>query len=161
MPSFDARLQQRLAAICAALVVSVACAVSDDDVRREVQAQLASIPAMTQPAPAVHVQDGVVRLSGRTTASHDVQLEAMRLVHSLDGVKVVVNEMWVGNDAIAEKVKAALAMDPQMAGVPIDVDARDGTVYLKSDQTNEAQRTRAVQIASAVEGVTRVEDLMK
>jgi osmotically-inducible protein OsmY len=116
---------------------------------------------MTQPAPAVHVQDGVVRLSGRTTASHDVQLEAMRLVHSLDGVKVVVNEMWVGNDAIAEKVKAALAMDPQMAGVPIDVDARDGTVYLKSDQTNEAQRTRAVQIASAVEGVTRVEDLMK
>jgi osmotically-inducible protein OsmY len=151
----------RLAIACAVTVLSLACTVSDDDIRREVQARLATNPAMANPAPSVNVQNGVVRLSGRTTASHDVQVEAMRLARSVEGVRVVANEMWIGNAVIAEKVKAALAMDPLVGSVPIEVEARGDTVYLKSDQTNEGQRTRAIQIASAVEGVSRVEDLMK
>lgn len=151
----------RLALVCAVTVLSMACTVSDDEIRREVQARLAKIPDVANPAPTVDVRDGIVRLSGRTTASHDVQVEAMRLARSVEGVKVVANEMWVGNAVITDKVKAALAMDPLVGAIPIEVEARGDTVYLKSDQTNEGQRTRAIQIASSVEGVSRVEDLMK
>lgn len=150
-----------LAALCIVTILSMACSVSDDEIRRQVQAQLAANPPVTNPAPTVQVQDGIVRLSGRTTASHDVQVEVMRQARTIKGVKVVVNEMWIGNAALAEKVKAALAQDALVGGIPIEVDARGDTVYLKSDQTNEGQRTRAIQIAAATEGVSRVEDLMK
>jgi len=150
-----------LAALCIATVLTMACTVSDDEIRRQVQAQLAGNPPVTNPTPTVQVQDGIVRLSGRTTASHDVQIEVMQQTRTIKGVKVVVNEMWMGNAALAEKVKAALAQDPLVGGIPIEVDARGDTIYLKSDQTNEGQRTRAIQIAAAIEGVSRVEDLMK
>lgn len=150
-----------LAVVCIVTVLSIACTVSDDDIRREVQAQLATMPAAANLTPSVDVQNGVVRLSGTTTASHQAQVQAMRLARSVEGVKVVVNEMWTSNSALIETVKAALAMDPLVGGIPIEVEARGDTVYLKSDQTNEGQRTRAVQIASAVEGVNRVADLMK
>jgi osmotically-inducible protein OsmY len=85
----------------------------------------------------------------------------MRLVRSIDGVKVVVNEMWVANPVLIEKVREALAADELVGRIPIEVDARGDVVRLISDQTNEQQRTRAVQIASSVPGVRQVEDLMK
>jgi osmotically-inducible protein OsmY len=150
-----------LAVVCIATVLSAACTVSDDEIRRDVRAQLTTIPAVSNPPVSVDVQSGIVRLWGRTTASHDVQVQAMQLARSVNGVKVVVNEMWANNSDLSDKVRAALAVDPLVGGVPIEVDARGDTVYLKSNQTNEAQRTRAMQIASAVEGVNRVEDLMK
>lgn len=149
-----------LAVVCAVTFLSVACTVSDDDIRRGVQAQLTSIPEAASLTLSADVQNGIVRLSGRT-ASREVQVQAIRRARSVEGVKVVVNEMWVTNVAVIEKVKAALAMDPLVGAIPIEVDARGDTVYLRSDQTNEGHRTRAVQIAAAVEGVNRVEDLMK
>jgi len=41
------------------------------------------------------------------------------------------------------------------------VDAEGTIVRLKSDKTNSDDRARAVQVASSVDGVTQVEDLMK
>lgn len=150
-----------LAVVWTVSLLSTACTVPDDDVRREVQAQLASIPPTAHFAPSVNVQNGIVRLSGKTTASREVQAQAMRRARTVEGVKVVVNETWSSNTSLIDKVKAALVADPLVGGIPIEVDARGDTVYLKSDRTNEGHRTRAIQVASAVEGVNRVEDLMK
>jgi osmotically-inducible protein OsmY len=156
------RRRLTLAVVCVVSVLSTSCSpVSDDEIRRDVLMQLAVIPAAANLTPSVDVQNGIVRLSGKTTASRAVQVQAMRLARSVEGVKVVVNEMWTNNSALSEKVKAALAVDPLVGGIPIEVDARGDTVYLKSDRTNEGHRARAIQIATAVEGVNRVEDLMK
>jgi osmotically-inducible protein OsmY len=155
----DAR-QITLALLCTVTLVCCGSTPSDEDIRREVENQLAAMKATAGLTPAVDVQQGVVRLSGKT-ATREVRQQAMHRARSVKGVKVVVNDMWSSNTALIEKVKEALARDPLVGGIPIAVDARLDTVYLISDKTNEGHRTRAIQIASAVEGVSRVEDLMK
>jgi osmotically-inducible protein OsmY len=145
---------------CTLAALSGACTSSDDDIRRDVDARVTTALETKDLTLSVQVQDGIVRLAG-ATATHDEQKEAMRLVRSIDGVKVVVNEMWVANPVLIEKVREALAADELVGRIPIEVDARGDVVRLISDQTNEQQRTRAVQIASSVPGVRQVEDLMK
>ena len=66
-----------------------------------------------------------------------------------------------GDDAIATAVRHALASDPLVGRIPITVTARQGTVQLISDQTGKEDRIRAVEIAAHVEGVKKVEDLMR
>jgi osmotically-inducible protein OsmY len=149
-----------MAVLCSATVLFAACAVSDEDIHREIQTRLATLPMTEGRPPVIDVQQGVVRLSGKA-ATRDVQEQAMRQARSVKGVKVVVNDMWSSNTALIEKVKAALAVDPLVGAIPIQVDARVDTVYLMSDRTNEGHRKRAIQVAMAVEGVNRVEDLMK
>ena len=77
------------------------------------------------------------------------------------GIKLVVNHMSLTNSALIDKVKQALVADETIGKIPIDVDAEGTIVRLMSDKTNSDERARAVQIASAVEGVTQVEDRMK
>jgi hypothetical protein len=67
----------------------------------------------------------------------------------------------VSRAELAEKVKAALASDPLVGKVGIDVNVEGDAVRLSSDQTNREERERAVGIASAVAGVAKVEDQMK
>ena len=85
----------------------------------------------------------------------------MALARSVPGVARVDNEMLLRNRELAEKVKAALAADAMVGRTAIAVDAFGDRVWLKSDQTNQAQRTRAVAVSSSVPGVTHVEDEMK
>jgi osmotically-inducible protein OsmY len=86
---------------------------------------------------------------------------AVDLSRGVDRVQDVVNDMWINNATLADKVKAALASDPVVGKLGINVDAQGSLVRLWSDQTNRDERARAVQIASAVEGVGQVEDRMK
>ena len=69
--------------------------------------------------------------------------------------------MLLRNTELAQKVKAALTADALIGGIPISVDAFGDHVWLLSDQTNQADRTRAVVVASSVPGVAHVEDEMK
>jgi hyperosmotically inducible periplasmic protein len=149
-----------LALLCAIAGLSAACQPSDSVIRRDVQERLAANPATAGSQLSVDVQGGVVRLGGKTATLEDQQL-AMSLARSVNGVKVVVNDMWSHNAPLAHRVQDALASDPLVGRVPIEVEAKGDTVRLTSDQTNQDQRARAVQIASAVEGVRQVEDLMK
>jgi osmotically-inducible protein OsmY len=149
-----------LALLCALAGLSAACQPSDSVIRRDVQERLAGNPATAGSQISVDVQGGVVRLGGKTATPEEQQL-AMGLARPVNGVKVVVNDMWVNNVLLADRVKEALASDPLVGRVPIEVEAKGDTVSLMSDQTNQDQRARAVRIASAVEGVRQVEDLMK
>jgi osmotically-inducible protein OsmY len=59
-------------------------------------------------------------------------------------------------------VYAAVQRDPLVAAVPLEIDVSEqGIVVLRSSRTTEAQRTRLLQIASRVPGVTRVDDYLK
>ena len=63
------------------------------------------------------------------------------------------------SDAItAAAVSAALARDPQLSALRIDVDAHDGVVRLSGPAPNAQARSRAETLAKGVDGVTAVDD---
>jgi osmotically-inducible protein OsmY len=145
---------------CVLALLCVACSPSEDDIKRQVRTRLDADPATAGLALSIEVKGRVVYLSGRT-ASLTEQQQAVKLARSVDRVAAVVNDMWLNNVTLADRVKEALAADATVAGIPIDVEVQGTLVRLSSDQTNREQRARAVQIAAAVDGVGQVDDRMK
>jgi hypothetical protein len=87
---------------------------------------------------------------------------ALFFAHPFDwGTRPAIDETWSNTDPLAERVRKALAADPIVGRIPMEIEAKGDAVRLWSDQTIKEERTRAVGIASAVEGVGRVEDRMK
>jgi osmotically-inducible protein OsmY len=126
---------------------------SDDRLREEVRTRLESDQATR--GLSIESKNRVIYLSGGTS-TRDQQEKALQLARSVENVKLVVNDMWLNNVALADLVKQALAADAAIATIPIDVDAKGGVVRLMSNQTNAEQRAKIVQIASAVPGVEHV-----
>ena len=62
---------------------------------------------------------------------------------------------------ITAKVNAELAKDPALSALRIDVDTRDGHVSLSGTAPDAAAKVRATQLASAVEGVTGVDNRLE
>jgi hyperosmotically inducible periplasmic protein len=63
------------------------------------------------------------------------------------------------NDAgITASVKTALAADPSLSAVKIDVTTKDGVVSLSGPAPDQKSRDRAEVLAAAPEGVTRVDN---
>lgn len=137
-----------------------ACGRTDPALLSAVSAQLSADPAIAALRLDVSVSRGVVVLQGDTSSKAE-QDRAVEIARAVRGVRDVVNEMRISDEAIANNVKKALASDQMLAGVPIEVDSTDGHVRLHSSETVREQRERAVQLASAVEGVTAVEDRMR
>ena len=64
----------------------------------------------------------------------------------------------VEDSTITAKVKTALLADPDVKGLKIDVDTKDGVVTLKGTADKPANRDRAVAIAKDTSGVKSVEN---
>lgn len=60
--------------------------------------------------------------------------------------------------SITAKVNAALASDTQLSALAIDVDTSNGQVELKGTAPTAAAKDRATTLASAVEGVVKVDN---
>jgi hyperosmotically inducible protein len=139
---------------------SIACARSDADLEKAVAGRLAADAATSTLHISVGVTRHIVFLSGMTNTPEEQQ-RALDVTRSVRGVGLVVNDILLNETELADEVKRALAADPLLAAVPMEVEAQDGVVRLMSEATNREQRERAVQIASAVAGVKDVEDRMK
>ncbi len=150
----------KVACACIAVALCSACGPSENDIRNDVRARLAADETTARLGLSIEVKRQVVYLSGRT-ASPAEQEHAVALAREVKGVKLVVNDMFLNNNALADKVKEALAQDEVVGKIPIDVEAEGGVIRLTSDQTNSEERARIVKIASAVAGVAQVEDRMK
>jgi osmotically-inducible protein OsmY len=150
----------KLTLVCLVAGLSLACVPSEDDIKQNVRAQLASDPTTASLGLSVSVENRVVYVSGRTNTKAE-QEKALELARAVDYVKLAVNDMWLNNAALANKVRVAITADPTVGKIPLDIDANGSTVRLMSDQTNADERARLVAIASAVEGVKEVEDRMR
>jgi osmotically-inducible protein OsmY len=64
----------------------------------------------------------------------------------------------IEDGAITAKVKTALLADPDVKGLAIDVDTKNGVVTLKGTADKPANRDRAVAIAKDTGGVKSVQD---
>lgn len=62
--------------------------------------------------------------------------------------------------AISAQVSAALAQDPQLSALSIDVDTVAGRVRLTGTAPSAEARDRATQLAAAVPGVQSVDNLL-
>jgi osmotically-inducible protein OsmY len=136
------------------------CGRTDGQLRSEVQARIALDPASAPLAVSVAVDSGVVHLSGATT-SREQQARVRALARGVAGVRDVVSEFTIDDPVVAEAVQKALAADALLSNIPITADVVNGIVKLYSDQTGAEHRKRAIEIAGAIDGVTRVEDWMR
>lgn len=67
----------------------------------------------------------------------------------------------VDDAAVTASVNAELAKDPQLSALRIDVDTHGGRVLLTGQAPDAQSRERATQLASAVKGVTSVENHLR
>ena len=147
--------------LIATALVSVSCGRSDKSIQRDIRSRLIVDNTTAALNLTVAVESGTVRLSGttRTRGQHERALEIAREVAGADRV---INEMRLDESPLAIAVYAAVQRDPLVAKVPFDVEVFDrGIVVLRSNRTTEQQRTRLLEIASHVPGVSRVDAYMK
>lgn len=64
----------------------------------------------------------------------------------------------IGDAAITAKVKTALLADPDVKGLQIEVDTKDGAVLLTGTADNESNVAKAATIAQGIEGVKSVDN---
>ncbi|HEV2430958.1 MAG TPA: BON domain-containing protein [Burkholderiales bacterium] len=67
---------------------------------------------------------------------------------------------YVGDAALTAKVKTALFREHELKAMDVNVETDQGRVLLSGWVANEAQRKKALQVASRVEGVKEVKDGM-
>ena len=63
----------------------------------------------------------------------------------------------MGDAWITTKVKTDLLATPDVSGLAIDVDTKDGVVMLKGAVDNKAQADKAVAVAKKIDGVKKVD----
>jgi len=161
--------------LMAGMSLGLACSSTDAGLTSKVKSKLVADTAVKAYKIDVDTRDKVVTLTG----SVDTQVEkdqAMRLARDTKGVRDVVDMISVRttensanapepgrslgervDDAgITMAVKGRLLDDPQVKGLRIDVDTREGVVYLTGTVRSNAEKDRAVELARNTENVRNV-----
>jgi len=154
------RVRARLFIVLIAGACLAACTQTDPAIQIAVDSKLAADTATAPLKIDVNVTRGVVHLAGEVT-SREQEKRAVEVARAVRGVKDVVDEMHLSDAVIAATVKRMLAADPVVGKIPIQVVSTNGYTVLSSAQTTKDDRTRAVEIAKKVDGVTLVEDGMR
>lgn len=164
-----------LAVVVLALAVA-ACATTDTGLTGKVKAKLAAASDVPASKIEVATRNGVVTLTGNVDSAQ-IKERALQLARETKGVTDVVDMISVqtaegnGNapepsrtvgdridDAgITMKVKASLLDDPVVKGLRIDVDTREGVVYLTGNVASENEKAQAIRVAKGTEGVREVQ----
>jgi hyperosmotically inducible protein len=166
-------------------VFVLGCSQTDSGVTTSVKTRLMADELVKARNINVDTRDHVVTLTG-TVQSAAEEAKALQIARSTSGVTDVVDNIVIApsnepgaapttgsagdtsigtaaaeavTDAgITTKVKSRLLADPDVSGLRIDVDTRDGVVTLTGTVNSAAEKTHALDLAGKVENVKRVED---
>jgi hyperosmotically inducible protein len=127
----------------------------------------------------VHVNDGVVTLSGRVASEREKQ-EAVGIARSVEGVAQVDDRLTVqavpdtvattgsttaselarrlDDSRVTSSIQAKYFLDNTMKTRRLDVTTRQGVVTLRGEVASDDERAQALLLARTTEGVDRVED---
>jgi hyperosmotically inducible periplasmic protein len=131
----------------------------------------------------VDTRDGIVTLTGEVESEGE-RRQALAIARNTDGVKSVTDQLQIQSaDAdraaddtrttrrdtsvgiddvwITTKVQAKFFLEDDIKGREIDVDSRDGIVFLTGTVESDAERRVAETIALETDGVSRVENQLK
>jgi len=133
---------------------------ADEDIRRDVLAELKWEPWIPSDEIEVHLEDGVATLTG-TVASYMQKLEATRGAQRVSGVRAVRNNLTVRVPPLGERTdedltKAiwhALEWDSLVPTERIDVNVRGGNVTLSGEVEWEYQRSTADLVVRRLAGL--------
>jgi osmotically-inducible protein OsmY len=159
MPPMDRSLVVSVVVLLC-VVIHAACGRTDPAVQIAVDDRISADAGTAALSLDISINQGVIRLAGEVT-TREQRRRAVALARSVDGVKDVVDGMQLSDATIVAAVKSALAADPLVGKIPIEVDANRGNIRLMSDQTDKEQRARAMELAANVDGVKHVEDRMR
>jgi hyperosmotically inducible protein len=164
-----------LATIAAALLAT-ACAHTDVGITTKVRAKMAVDETVRAYKIEVTTQDGVVTLTGNIDSA-EAKERALSIAKQTNGVVEVkdmieVREASGGGEApepgrtigvtiddagTTMSVKARLLDDPLVKGLKIDVDTRDGVVFLTGSVGSEKEKEQAIKLARETKGVKDVQ----
>jgi osmotically-inducible protein OsmY len=155
--------------------------VGDAEISAKIRARVVWSKSLSLLDVDVSTKDNVVTLSG-TVGSEAARDLLGRIAANTEGVEGVHNELEVGGEAslatrakretaeavdaaaravsdgwITAKVSASLAMDKSVDAGDISVDTSDGVVSLSGTLSSADEARSAVDIASSIRGVQRVE----
>ena len=110
---------------------------------------------------------GAVTLTG-TVSEESHQALARETVASLPGVKSVDNKLGIKGESPAvssdawliAKVKSTLLYHRNVSGIATEVFAKDGTVTLRGEAPNQAQKDLTTEYAKDIDGVKKVKNEM-
>jgi len=161
--------------ILALAVLTFACAQPDAVLTAKIKTSLAVDSTVKASQIEVSTQNKVVTLTGNLDSQAGKD-RALQIARSTSGVVEVVDMLAVRTGAesgdapdpdrtvgahiddavITAAVKSRLLDDPQVKGLRIDVDTRDGVVFLTGSVGTREELDRAVEIARATEHVRDV-----
>lgn len=156
-------------------LVTFACSQSDTMITAKIKASMAADSTVKASEIEVVTDNKVVTLTGNLNS----QLEkdrALEIARSTSGVSNVVDMLSVRTSAamgnapepdrslgehiddavITAAVKTRLLDDPQVKGLKIDVDTREGVVFLTGNVRSRAESDRAVELARGTDHVKDV-----
>ena len=166
-----------LVVLAAIVSLVVSCTQSTDaGITGIIKTKLAADDRVRASEINVDTTNGVVTLTGNVD-SQEARDQAMKLARETSGVRDVKDMISVRvgsgtgdapdpsrtageriDDAgITMRVKARLLDDPVVKGLQIDVDTRDGVVFLTGSVPGDAERKQAIELARTTEGVKNVE----
>ncbi len=156
--------------VAAPATTTVGTVIDDAVITTEVKAALLADPDVKSFEVKVETRKGEVMLSGYVDNSTQLD-RAAAVTRGIAGVKTVQNNMSLKGAAttagmklddsvVTTKVKTALMGDDQVKSRDIAVVTLKGEVQLSGFVDSQKQIDRAVVVATAVEGVTRVNNEM-
>lgn len=164
-----------LVVLVAVFSLVMSCASTDTGLTTKVKVKFAADDVVKASQIEVTTRGGVVTLTGNVD-SQDAKERALKLARDTEGVVKVVDMIAArtalgGGDApeptrsvgevvddsgITMSVKSRLLDDPLVKGLRIDVDTRDGVVFLTGSIASDTERQKAIQLARETKGVRDV-----
>lgn len=166
-----------LVVLAAIVVLVVSCMqTSDASITGMIKSKLAVDDRVRASEINVDTANGVVTLTGNVD-SQEARDHAIKLARETSGVRDVKDMISVRSGSatgdapepnrtageriddagITMRVKARLLDEPGVKGLKIDVDTRDGVVYLTGSVPSDAERKQAIELARTTEGVKDVQ----
>ena len=165
-----------LAALVAGLCLVTSCALTDTGITTNVKAKFLADDVVKSSQLEVATKNGIVTLTGNVD-SEEAKKKALEIARSTAGVKNVVDMISareasgngnapepartvgeaVTDTGITISVKSRLLDDPQVKGLRIDVDTRDGVVFLTGSVGSDVEKAKAIQLAKDTKGVRDVQ----
>jgi hyperosmotically inducible protein len=165
-----------LAILVAGLSLVMSCASTDMGITASVKAKLVADETVKSSQIEVKTTDGIVTLTGNVD-SDDAKSRAIELAKGTKGVVSVVDMIaarrasgtgdapdpdrslgeTITDTGITMSVKSQFLDDPLVKGLKIDVDTRDGVVFLTGSVGTDAEKQKAIQLAKDTKGVRDVQ----
>lgn len=147
-------IHAKLLAVAAASLALMACGRQEDrTVGQQIDSTIAKAEQKADEAKAEVKQESA-------EAKANIEAAADKAAQKVENAGAAISDK-VADASITASVNAALARDPSLSALRIDVDTANGAVSLKGTAPTAEARERATQLAAAVKGVTSVDNRLE